>query len=114
MRERTVEAHLKQRVEATGGLVRKVQWIGRKGAPDRLVGWPEDTRPSAYIAWADGSSSMIGVRQPCHFLIELKQPAKGAEAHQAREHERLRAIGFDVRVLDTIEKVDAFVREMTG
>ena len=35
------------------------------------------------------------------------------EAHQEREHAKLRAIGFDVLVLDTIEKVDAFVERMT-
>jgi hypothetical protein len=37
MRERDIEAHLVKRVKAMGGEVRKVQWIGRRGAPDRLV-----------------------------------------------------------------------------
>lgn len=87
MIERTVERHLTRRVKETGGEVRKVVWPGRNGAPDRLVGWP----PAR------------------HAFVELKRPKKGAEAHQAREHERLRAIGFEVVVLDTIEAVDAFV-----
>lgn len=108
MRESVVESHLVKRVEETGGLCRKVQWIGRRGAPDRLCGWP--SRDPAAHAGAPIRPGRLGR----HALIETKRPAKGAEAHQAREHERLRAIGFDVRVLDTIEKVDAFVKEMTG
>jgi hypothetical protein len=104
MRESVVESHLVKRVEETGGLCRKVQWIGRRGAPDRLVGWPPEVMPGGLAL----------SRKGWHALIETKRPAKGAEAHQAREHERLRAIGFDVRVLDTIEKVDDFVKEMTG
>lgn len=113
MRESVVESHLVKRVEETGGLCRKVQWIGRRGAPDRLCGWG-GVNPS----WNSGPKgeglSLKIERFPSHVLVETKRPAKGAEAHQAREHERLRAIGFDVRVLDTIEKVDAFVKEMTG
>jgi len=99
MIEAPIEQHLVKRVKETGGEVRKVIWPGRRGAPDRLVGWPEA-----------GS----GQRQlkAAHALVELKRPKKGAEAHQAREHARLRAIGFRVAVLSTIEAVDAFVEEM--
>lgn len=94
MRESVVETHLKDRVRETGGFTRKVQWIGRRGAPDELCGWPALRR---------------------HVLVETKKPATpSAEAHQKREHERLRSIGFDVRVLATIEAVDAFIEEMRG
>jgi hypothetical protein len=113
MRESVVESHLVKRVEETGGLCRKVQWIGRRGAPDRLVGWPATYNGQFFREHNDGSASPIS-RGAVNALIETKRPAKGAEAHQAREHERLRAIGFDVRVLDTIEKVDDFIKEMTG
>jgi hypothetical protein len=37
IRERDIEAYLVKRVKAIGGEVRKVKWIGRKSAPDRLV-----------------------------------------------------------------------------
>lgn len=100
MIEITVEQHLIKRVKETGGVVRKVIWPGRRGAPDRLVGWPaSETTPLT--------------RPARNALAELKRPKKNAEAHQAREHERLRAIGFRVEVLSTIEAVDAFVEEMT-
>lgn len=94
MRESVVETYLKRRVVETGGFTRKVQWIGHRGAPDRLCGWPALRR---------------------HGLVETKKPkTPQAAAHQAREHERLRSIGFDVRVIATIEAVDAYIREMTG
>lgn len=91
MRESRVEEHLIARVEATGGITRKVKWLGRNGAPDRLCGWPGK-----------------------HGLVELKRPlTPKAEAHQKREHERLRSIGFKVDVLSSIEDVDRFILEMT-
>ena len=40
MRERDIERHLVRRVKEIGGEVRKVQWVGRRGAPDRLVMMP--------------------------------------------------------------------------
>ena len=40
IRERDIERHLVKRVKELGGEVRKVQWIGRRGAPDRLVMLP--------------------------------------------------------------------------
>lgn len=83
MKERDVEKHLLRCVQISGGEVRKVKWIGRHGAPDRLVLLPT-----------------FG-----HFLVELKRPGKKAAAHQHREHERLRAAGFQVFVLDTKAKV---------
>jgi hypothetical protein len=83
MREAKVEAHLVARVKALGGEVRKVSWIGRRGAPDRLVLLPGR-----------------------HVLVELKRPGGRPEPHQDREHHRLRRAGFEVLVLDTIEQIN--------
>lgn len=90
VREALVESYLVQRVKETGGTVRKVRWDGHPGAPDRLVGWPGR-----------------------HALVELKRPGGEPEAHQAREHQRLRDIGFAVFVIDTKDGVDNFVKAMT-
>lgn len=87
MIEAHVETYFKRRVKETGGEERKVVFPGRKGAPDRLCGWPNG----------------------CHAFVELKRPKGKAEAHQLREHQRLRAIGLRVVILDTREKVDDFV-----
>lgn len=98
MRESKVEKHLVARVKALGGEVRKVKWIGRRGAPDRLVIFPRRRQWTVYYA---GEQIVID-----HPLVELKRPGEDAEDYQAREHERLRAAGFVVLVLDTIEKID--------
>jgi hypothetical protein len=86
MRESMIEAHLVRRVKALGGEVRKVQWVGRRGAPDRLV--------------------MLGTVWPHAIWIELKAPGVKAEAHQLREHARMRAMGQRVEVIESIEGVE--------
>ena len=40
MRESEIEKYLVKQVKAAGGEVRKVKWIGRRGAPDRLAMLP--------------------------------------------------------------------------
>ena len=92
IRERPVEQYFIDAVHCSGGSTRKVQWPGYNGAPDRLAGWPNGR----------------------HGLVELKRPRGQAEAHQLREHTRLRAMGLRVDILDTREAVDAYVKEMTS
>jgi hypothetical protein len=84
MKERDIERHLVERVKALGGEVRKVQWIGRRGAPDRLVMLP------------DGR----------HLWVELKAPGGRLEDHQAREHMRMLKMGQRTVVVDSLEGVD--------
>ena len=83
MRESVIENYLVERVKQIGGEVRKVKWIGRRGAPDRLVMLP------GISVW-----------------VELKAPGKVAKPHQLREHERMRAKGQNVVVIDSIAGVD--------
>ncbi len=83
MREAEIEAHLVKRVRDLGGEVRKVRFIGRNGAPDRLVMLPGRT------IW-----------------VELKAPGKKAEPHQVREHARMRGMGQIVVVVDSISGVE--------
>jgi hypothetical protein len=93
VREQTVEGYLIARVKASGGFTRKVVWQGRRGAPDRLCGWPE---------LGNGG------------FVETKPPAGyDNQAHQEREQKRLRACGFRVDVLSTKDAVDTYVLEMT-
>lgn len=92
MRESQIEQHLVKRVKELGGEVRKVQWIGRRGAPDRLVMLP--FRPQANMA-ADTTA-----------WVELKAPGEKVKPHQKREHERMRAMGQRVVVIDSIEGVE--------
>lgn len=81
--EGKIEKALCDRVKALGGEVRKVQWIGRRGAPDRLVLLPGR-----------------------HVFVELKRLGAVPEAHQSREFSRLVMAGFDVVVIDSLEQID--------
>lgn len=85
MSEAKVERHLVKRVKQAGGEIRKVEWVGRAHAPDRLV--------------------MLGGP----YFVELKAPGKVPRPGQAREHKRMAECGVRVIVLDTIEKVDWFI-----
>jgi hypothetical protein len=90
VRESAIEKHLVDRVKAAGGEVRKVQFIGRRGAPDRFVMMPR----------------RFG------FWVELKAPGKVAEPHQVREHERMIKMGQRVEVVDSIARVDELMGEV--
>lgn len=81
--ERDNEAYLKRRVKQLGGEVRKVKWIGRSHAPDRLVLLPD-----------------------AHFFIELKRPGQRPSEAQRREHTRMRAAGMIVRWADCPALID--------
>ena len=83
MRESTIEQYLVEQVKAKGGEVRKVRWIGRNGAPDRIAMLPDRT------VW-----------------VELKAPGEKAKPHQVREHERMRRMGQRVEIVDSCERVD--------
>lgn len=108
MRESDIERHLVKRVKAMGGEVRKVQWVGRRGAPDRLVmlpdrvagPWDGQLRPAniCYAGRTDWPAKTV--------WVELKAPGVKAEAHQLREHERMRKKGQQVVVIDSIEGVE--------
>lgn len=84
MRERDIEDYLARRVKAMGGEIRKAQWIGRTGAPDRRVLLPG--RPPVWV--------------------ELKAPGVKPEPHQIREHNRMRRLGELVEVIDSLEGVE--------
>lgn len=79
MQERLIERKLVKYATATGWLSRKLSWIGRHSAPDRL-----------FI----GFGSIL--------FVELKQKNKKPTPSQAREHELLRAAGARVYVIDSV------------
>ena len=86
-RESDVEKYLVKRVKQINGEIRKVKWIGRRDAPDRVV-------------FFNGE-----------WFVELKRPNSTARSSQVREHSRMRQHGAAVFVIDTIEKVDEFIND---
>lgn len=96
MKESVIEKYLVAQVKAAGGEVRKVQWIGRRGAPDRLV----------LLPYSPFSRGLYQATKPSSTWVELKAPGAEPESHQVREHDRLRAFGEHVEVIDSIQAVD--------
>lgn len=85
--ERDIEDYLVRQARQLGGEVRKLRWIGRRGAPDRVV-----FLPGSRLYW-----------------VELKAPGEQAEPHQAREHTRMRSMGQIVLVIDSLAAIDALL-----
>lgn len=107
MKENAVENYLVKQVKALGGEVRKVAWVGRQGAPDRLVMLP--ARP---VVTGGGCHNA----KPETIWVELKNPqtivtfpANAHERAQHREHERMRALGQRVEVIGTLYGVEALL-----
>lgn len=75
----------KRIAKAKGYLHRKVVYQNRRGAPDD---W--------FFGW-DGEL----------IIIEHKRPGEKPEPHQKREIDRLRERGFNVHVVDNVEKARA-------
>lgn len=92
MRESSIESYLNSQVRAAGGETRKVKWIGRRGAPDRLVMLSSGVFVDGL--WATSA------------WVELKAPGKVAEPHQVREHARMLKMGQAVVVIDSLAGVD--------
>jgi len=86
MLEKTIEALLVKRVKERGGIAYKFTSPQRRSVPDRLVILPG------------------GVFE----FVELKAPGKKPTPMQSREHERLRALGCVVRVIDSKEGVEVW------
>ncbi len=79
--EATVEDKVVAWAENNGWLVRKMEYIGRRGCPDRFF-------------WKNGHLVMI----------EFKRPGKNrADPQQEREHRRLEAAGWKVYVVNSVE-----------
>lgn len=104
MRESRIEAHLVKRVRELGGECRKVKWVGRRSAPDRLVMLP-------------GALLVDNQLVPRTLWVELKALGRAAifpsgelEEAQAREHNRMRAMGQRVVVLDSIASIDEVIK----
>lgn len=101
--EGKIEDYLVAQCETHGALVRKLAYIGRRGAPDRLAVWPAVQDPVDCCA-----------RETPVDFVELKAPGKKPDEHQEREHKRLRDLGCNVFVIDSKEAVDKYIAMRTG
>ena len=88
MRESVIEKYLVDRAKEVGAEVRKVKWIGRKSCPDRY-----------WMHW----------QKRC--WIELKASGKDLEPAQWREIIRMREMGEEVKVFNSIDAIDSWIVE---
>lgn len=82
-KESTVELYLKKQVELAGGEVRKLAFLGRQGAPDRVA-----ILPGVLV------------------FVELKSAVGKLRPAQEREHERLKLMGQHVVTIREKWEVD--------
>lgn len=75
-----VETPVVIRAEAAGYFTRKVSWLGRRSAPDRVF-----SREDRGTVW-----------------IEFKKEGEEPTRLQIREHERMRSAGMEVHVCDNV------------
>ncbi|AGX84708.1 hypothetical protein [Salmonella phage SETP7] len=87
-KEGRVQKYAKERFEALGGLVRKLSYEGRSGAPDLLVILPRG------VIW---------------FVEVKKDENTKPDPHQLREHERMRKRGANVFVVGSSKQVDKLI-----
>lgn len=113
--EGKVEDYLVEQSAVYGALVRKLAYVGRRGAPDRMVVWPgfrlshEDERAAAFLK---DVQRIVAAELPGTAIVdfvELKAQKKKPDPHQEREHARLRAQGCNVYVIDSKEAVDHYI-----
>lgn len=92
MQESRIEKRLKKEIEKIGGKALKFVSPGMSGVPDRIVLLPH--------------GKII--------FIELKAPGEKLRAIQEYRAKELRALGFRVEVIDSLEKIDLFISEVRG
>ena len=83
MLEKEIELSLVKRIKALGGVAYKFTSPNRRSVPDRLC-----LLPGGRVVF-----------------VECKAPGKMPTVLQAKEHERLRELGFAVLIVDGVETV---------
>ncbi len=90
MREKAIELQLARAVKKIGGMCPKLVSPGTDGMPDRMV-----LLPKAHIGF-----------------VEVKAPGKKPRPLQERRHAQLKALGFQVFVLDDPKQITGIIKEV--
>ena len=104
--EGKIQEYGNTQLKARGCLVRKISYEGRRGAPDTMVGVPER------LANSKKGHPSLEFRTDILFLEYKKDEDTKPDPHQIREHERMRAVGMDVRVIGSKRQVDELIKEL--
>ncbi|SCK04334.1 VRR-NUC domain [uncultured Clostridium sp.] len=90
MEEQKIERRLKKEIELIGGKALKFVSPGVSGVPDRIV-----LLPGGKVVF-----------------IELKAPGKKLRPIQELRKKEFNKLGFDIRVIDSIEKISELIKEV--
>ena len=90
MREKIIEEKFTKAVKQKGGVCWKFTSPGTAGVPDRIV-----LMPKGHIAF-----------------VAVTAPNQTPRPLQLSRHKLLRRLGFQVYVLDTLEDIDKFIKEV--
>lgn len=97
VRESVIEADGTQRVKEQGGFSAKFKSPGHRSRPDRIEFY--GVEPIMQITGFTREAAVALLASAIQ-LTEYKQPGVAPTAAQLREHERYRALGFTVNVID--------------
>ncbi|MED3648525.1 VRR-NUC domain-containing protein [Halalkalibacterium halodurans] len=89
MQESSLERRLKNEVGRLGGMALKFT-SGVTGVPDRLVLTPKGKA----------------------VFVEMKAPGGRLRPLQAKRKQQLEALGFEIYVIDSVEKIQSFLKEV--
>ena len=92
MEEQKIERRLKKEIEMIGGKALKFVSPGMTGVPDRII-----LLPQGRIVF-----------------VELKAPGKNLSPIQAFRRKEFNKLGIEVKVIDSIDSVVDFVREVVS
>lgn len=102
-KEGKIQEYGNTQLKAHGCLVRKIAYEGRRGAPDTMVGVPARSGFD-WCRWE---------LEPQVVFVEYKKDEDTAPAaHQVLEHNRMRAVGMDVRVIGSKRQVDELIKDL--
>lgn len=101
--EGIIQTYAQEQLKKRGCLVRKIAYESRRGCPDLLVLVPPLDKARAW-KW---------LNMPRALFLEIKKDEQTKpDLHQQREHERMRAVGADVRTIGSKAQVDELIKEL--
>lgn len=108
--EGIIQTYAQEQLKKRGCLVRKISYEGRRGCPDLLVLVPERHEIRGAKS---GNNWRRVIFEPFSLFLEIKKDEQTKpDPHQQREHERMRAVGADVRTIGSKAQVDELIKEL--
>lgn len=103
--ESKLQKYVQQEIAKLGGRAEKFASPANRGVPDLLVSWP-DKEPKHCIMDLDEARTHARYVE----FIEMKAPGKRPTLLQLKDHEKRRAMGFQVHVIASDDEAEAYLK----